>query len=70
MINFDLRFVKVVGGVVWFLSTARSWRSDNACFHRDRVPVAGGVLNGTPDVWYFGLLSTVGEGAGTFSVWA
>ena len=69
MINFDLRFVKVVGGVVWFFGTASSWRSDNACFYRDRVPVAGNVLTGAPDVRYFGLLATVAERAGTVSVW-
>ena len=69
MINFDLRFVKVVGGVVWFFGAASSWRSDNACFYRDRVPVAGSVLAGVPDVCYI-RLAAVGERAGTFSVWA
>ena len=70
MINFDLRFVKVVGGIVWFFGTASSWRSDNACFYRDGVPVAGNILAGAPDMWYFGLLGTVGERAGAFGVWA
>lgn len=68
MINFDLRFVKVVGGVVWFFGTTSSWRSNNACSYRDRVPVAGSILAGAPDMWYLGLLVTVGEGAGAFGV--
>ena len=70
MINFDLRFVKVVGGVVWFFGTASSRRSNDARFYGDRVSVAGNVLAGVPDVCYIRLLAAVGERAGTFSVWA
>ena len=70
MVNFDLRFVKVVGGVVWFFGTASSRRANNACFYGDGVSVAGSVLAGAPDVCDIRLLAAVGERAGTFSVWA
>lgn len=70
MVNFDLRFMKVVGAVVWLFDTASSLGSNNTCFHGDRITVAGDVLTSAPDVWYLGLLAAVREGASTVSTWA
>lgn len=50
MVDFDLRFVKVVGAVGRGLHAAGGWRANDACFHRDRVPVASGIVTSVPDM--------------------
>ena len=50
MVDFDLRFVKVVGAVGRGLHAAGGGRANNTCFDRNRVTVASGIVTGVPDV--------------------
>jgi hypothetical protein len=50
MVDFDLRFVKVVGVLGRDFHAAGGWRTNNTCFDRDRVPVASRIVTSVPDM--------------------
>jgi hypothetical protein len=50
VVDFDLRFVKIVGAVGRGLHAAGGWRANNTCFDGYRVPVASGIVTSVPNM--------------------
>lgn len=50
MVDFDLRFVQVVGAVGRGLHAAGGGRANNTCFDRDGVSITSGIVTSVPDM--------------------